>query len=741
MLRKKLTFESLELRRCLAASVTSFGDLNPGTNSFFGSGAFELNGERYLFGDTGQVGIELVRLNDDDSLTLIKDITPGANSTNFAGGTVIDDLFYFVAGPPGSTKTLYRTDGTSAGTVALGGFRQIDAIVSAGNQTFLAADNGSQFGMELWKTDGTAAGTLLVKDIYTGYDRAGFPHASGPRDLTEFNGKLYFTAEVSNTRQIWSSDGTTAGTKLTINSTLSNATDGPGQLQIYQDQLYFPASVNNLWKLHRSHGTQSGTTALSTLFQSVGQMGVEGSTLYFAAKTAAYGNELWKFSGSGSPQLVKDIYPGANSSNPSAFISTNGKLYFNAFQPATGIELWQSSGTSGSTFLVQDIATGGESSYPTELGTLNGVLFFRARDGAHGFEIWQTNGAANGATLASDILPGPNTSFPTSMFIRGQQAIISAFTPELGNELWRVGSSAPVMTLPALTATPFREAGPVRLAPQALLDDSDTAIFLGAVLKVSLGTSQRAGDQVLIVSTSTVTINQSNLLVSGIAVGTFTSSGAGRDLTVTFNQNATRPQVREVLRAVAFNHTTASPVPGQRSVRFDLTDGSAGVAAASIVRIDITPLDTLPVISGLPSTATSTLNSTGFAFASTAVVTDDNFNMAGGELTVHFNNSRDYTRILISLGGPTFWKDSLNNVYKGSVVIGTMNAGGGVGATPLRITFNDKVTPAIAQELLRSLKVSTPGSTTAGVRIPWIRISDGSRGFSEPVTRPYVNVS
>ncbi len=118
MVRKKLNFESLEVRRCLAASVTSFGDFNPGTASFSGSPAFELNGQRFLFGNTGPVGSELLRLNDDDTLTLIKDITPGANSTNFAGGTVIDDLFYFVAGAPGSSKTLYRTDGTTDGTFA-----------------------------------------------------------------------------------------------------------------------------------------------------------------------------------------------------------------------------------------------------------------------------------------------------------------------------------------------------------------------------------------------------------------------------------------------------------------------------------------------------------------------------------------------------------------------------------------------------------------------------------------------
>ncbi|TMB18126.1 MAG: hypothetical protein E6J59_15025 [Deltaproteobacteria bacterium] len=41
-------------------------------------------------------------------------------------------------------------------------------------------------GSELWKSDGTAAGTVLVKDIAPG------PDSSGPSELTDVNGTLYF---------------------------------------------------------------------------------------------------------------------------------------------------------------------------------------------------------------------------------------------------------------------------------------------------------------------------------------------------------------------------------------------------------------------------------------------------------------------------------------------------------------------------------------------------------------------
>lgn len=64
-------------------------------------------------------------------------------------------------------------------------------------------------GDELWKSDGTTAGTVLLKDISKG------TRSSSPQYLTPTNVTLFFSADNgTNGRELWKSDGTAAGTVL-----------------------------------------------------------------------------------------------------------------------------------------------------------------------------------------------------------------------------------------------------------------------------------------------------------------------------------------------------------------------------------------------------------------------------------------------------------------------------------------------------------------------------------------------
>ena len=64
--------------------------------------------------------------------------------------------------------------------------------------------------------------------------------------------------------------------------------------------------------------------------------------------------------------LVKDINPGSASSGPGAMGVIGETLFFGAFDPVSGQELWKSDGTETGTVLVKDINPGiqGQSDSP-----------------------------------------------------------------------------------------------------------------------------------------------------------------------------------------------------------------------------------------------------------------------------------------------------------------------------------------------------------------------------------------
>lgn len=73
---------------------------------------------------------------------------------------------------------------------------------------FFSADDGS-YGRELWSSDGTTAGTTIVADVCPGV------RSSSPSYLTAWNGRIFFQADdCSSGPELWVSDGTEGGTSL-----------------------------------------------------------------------------------------------------------------------------------------------------------------------------------------------------------------------------------------------------------------------------------------------------------------------------------------------------------------------------------------------------------------------------------------------------------------------------------------------------------------------------------------------
>ena len=76
--------------------------------------------------------------------------------------------------------------------------------------------------------------------------------------------------------------------------------------------------------------------------------------------------------------------PGLDVSGIDSLRNVNGKLFFTAYDPDHGYELWKSDGSEAGTTLVKDINPGPAYSRPNNLTVLGDLLMFTANDGAHG---------------------------------------------------------------------------------------------------------------------------------------------------------------------------------------------------------------------------------------------------------------------------------------------------------------------------------------------------------------------
>jgi ELWxxDGT repeat protein len=368
---------------------------------------------------------------------LVRDIVPGLQGSFPDNLTVFNDKLYFSAFTSSSGQELWVSDGTAAGTqlvkdinpVSVGSFgvgssSPRDFFVFNG-KLFFTADDGST-GQELWSSDGTTAGTQLVKDIRPGLGSSTESPFYSPADFAVFNGRLFFSANDGSTgRELWSTDGTTAGTQLFKDILPGINGSNPTGMTVFNGKLFFaaidPIAGYELWS---SDGTAAGTQLLKDIFprggfgSSPANFTVFDNKLFFTANDFDNtGDELWVTDGTtAGTRLFKDINPGGFGSSPQSLTVVNGKLFFNA-QDANGYEVWVTDGTAAGTQLTKNIYTGPSAYSPRSLTAFNGKLFFVAEDATSGSEVWFSDGTAAGTQLLKDIAPGTFGSSPTALAI------------------------------------------------------------------------------------------------------------------------------------------------------------------------------------------------------------------------------------------------------------------------------------------------------------------------------------
>ena len=312
-----------------------------------------------------------------------------------------------------SGTSLWRSDGTEAGTVRLRPFTSTGAATLTGNTLLFAAiDESGAVGNELWKSDGTPQGTVLVKDIHPGTAH------SRPGGLVRVGDFVYFEADAIGTfhfltRGLWKTDGTAAGTVLVADRAPGSTTTlNPAYVADLEGVAVFSGiHTAGFRSVFRTDGTAAGTVALTGAGVSYDTpnygiaFNVAGGRAYFRGADAAHGSELW--STDGTPEgtgMVRDVFPGPGPGiDVSAWrrpVALGGRLVFAAGDGATTNEPWITDGTAAGTFRLADVNAAPQSSqFDRPVMRLNDREFVFGANG----RVYRSDGTAAGTLPLADL--------------------------------------------------------------------------------------------------------------------------------------------------------------------------------------------------------------------------------------------------------------------------------------------------------------------------------------------------
>ncbi|MEZ5484359.1 MAG: hypothetical protein R3F01_04240 [Lysobacteraceae bacterium] len=341
----------------------------------------EVNGARKLAEVRSDVGHSLVRphalVNDRIVATAITD-----------SGAVLSKIVSLPVAGAGEPLILDENGGSPSVPVPLGDrllLRQFSRLIS---------------------TDGSVAGTvsfdtpriLLAEGCYARFDDA---------VLTVYEGESLDIAGVFHT------DGTLAGSFDLVE--MENA----------------------------DFAVRAPCTSLQRSFATLGGDLFFTGTLAYDASPREY--ELLRYNGE-SVSMVVNIDGAGRSSTPLHYAVLGDRILFAADDGLNGRELWETDGTAQGTRLLRDIVPGAGSSQPEQLRRVGNRVIFSARTPFDGRELWVTDGSAAGTQLLRDIAPGnassiadntsmgnfvgPITDRPLVFDVRDGLALVSAVAPQ-----------------------------------------------------------------------------------------------------------------------------------------------------------------------------------------------------------------------------------------------------------------------------------------------------------------------
>ncbi|MES2505307.1 MAG: ELWxxDGT repeat protein [Verrucomicrobiota bacterium] len=390
------------------AGTVMVKDINPGPFDGWPGWMVMVGGKGFFKATTEQNGEELWMTDGTAAGTRqVGELEAGTGHSYYDLMVPMNGKLLATTAKPGQAARIVSYDPLSGqeklilNTASQGAGATIPSLAGLGTSGYFAVSVPSS-GIKLWKTNGTTAGTV-VHDAQV--SEAGLSVM-----LTAASSQVFFWKAVPSGAggDLWRTDGTEAGLREVLPVSQRGKDGDPAHLRTAAGALYFAAKDDahgaEVW---RSDGTAAGTVLVKDI-----RAGVQGSSpkdfcelngvVYFLADDGATGAELWRTDGTeAGTYLLKDIFVGTGSSNITEMCVVNGRLLFAARNASAGVELWTSNGTAEGTLLYANLYadTGSPfSSSPHHLTVVNGSLYFVATTSGKHKTLFRTDGTSFTAT-------------------------------------------------------------------------------------------------------------------------------------------------------------------------------------------------------------------------------------------------------------------------------------------------------------------------------------------------------
>jgi len=270
----------------------------------------------------------------------------------------------------------------------------------------------------------------------------------------------FVAGDPENGREIWTTDGTSEGTRLAFRSSQGEEST-VRRLWGFQDELIYEMGPTDYSTIVRTDGTTEGTEIIATgiVGEFNREMFISDDRIAFVAHNAGNRSRVWGSDGSSAATNSLDLFVTTDSKfrGYATFLKEhNRELYFAADVGDFETELWATDGTVENTRrvtsedsavrllnpalssfdndfpLTQNVGSQGNPADHVQLGD---EFFFIAETPQHGREIWRTDGTDAGTHLVVDISDGPDDSTPNHLTVI-DDALYFAAIGDQGNEPW-----------------------------------------------------------------------------------------------------------------------------------------------------------------------------------------------------------------------------------------------------------------------------------------------------------------